>query len=63
MGSLLKTFKVGYFQKIGFNLHGSRTVKARNADEAKVRVRHLVDGACNVYIQWPQVLAGPSKID
>ncbi len=63
MSSSLKTFKVGYFQKAGFSKHGSRKVKARNADEAKVRVRHMVDGACNVYIQWPQVIAGPSEID
>ena len=55
MKSKLTTFKVGYFQKVGFKKHGSRTVKARNADEAKVRVRHLVDGACSLYIQAPQV--------
>ena len=63
MSSSLKTFKVGYFQKVGFSKHGSRKVKARNADEAKARIRHMVDGACNVYIQWPQVIAGPSEID
>ena len=55
MASSLKTFKVGYFQKVGFKKHGSRTVKARNADEAKVRVRHIVDGAFGLYIQAPQV--------
>jgi hypothetical protein len=55
MASSLKTFKVGYTKNVGYKQHGSRTVQARDADEAKVRVRHLVDGACNLYIQSPQV--------
>ena len=55
MKSKLKTFKVGYSKNVGYKKHGSRTVKARNAEEAKVRVRHSVDGAFNLYIQDPQV--------
>jgi len=55
MPSSLKTFKVGYSKNVGYKKHGSRTVKARNAEEAKVRVRHSVDGAFNLYIQDPQV--------
>ena len=52
MPNSLKTFKVGYFQKVGFKKYGSRTVQAQNAEEAKIQVRHLVDGACKLYIQW-----------
>ena len=55
MPSTLKTFKVGYSKNVGYKKHGSRTVQARNADEAKVRVRHMVDGAADLYIQAPQV--------
>ena len=55
MKSKLTTFKVGYSKNVGYKKHGSRTVKARNAEEAKVRVRHLVDGAFNLYIQASQV--------
>jgi len=55
MASSLKTFKVGYSKNVGYKKHGSRTVKARNAEEAKVRVRHIVDGAFGLYIQEPQV--------
>jgi len=55
MKSKLTTFKVGYSKNVGYKKHGSRTVQARDANEAKVRVRHLVDGACNLYIQAPQV--------